>query len=978
MSRSYLLSGAAAVACIVAASAPACAQSVQEFRIPPGPMSEALTAFGRQSAHQIFFTSDTVAGLRSPGVSGRLETGAALDRLLAGSGLSWTQSRPGVFAVQRARRASIDEAVEIDDIVVTGTLLRSSGPPSSPIVSLDREALDRTGYATAAEAIVALPQNYAGSSTPVVQLANADRQGSNTIASTGVNLRGLGPASTLVLINGRRMAGTGFRAEFADISALPSAAVERVDILLDGASALYGSDAVAGVVNVILRRSSDGQESRLRLAAAQGGAEDVMASHILGRTWGTGSAYLSYEHQQTNALNSQDRVYTADGNLRPFGGTDHRLIFSVPGNIVAFDPSVAAFVAQYGIRPAASGTAQQPSDFAFRSPNLQGPYVGVDLIPSITRHGVYARMRQEIGEHLEISADARYNYRDVAFAGPAPIALMSVTAANPFFVSPNGSATQLIGYSFLGDLGNTRQRGSSESYGFTLGAEYEIGAWSVEGYIAHAEEAGQVHVPGQVNSLFLNEALGATPDNAANAYRAAVDGFFNPYGAGTANPAAVLDFIGSGFAASRNHSTASSANFLASGSLFTLPAGEVQLAIGAQWRRETFETRSTSFLSTPAPVTVSIPERERTINAVFAEVRMPLVGPENSLTGVRSLDLSVAARFEDYSDFGTTTNPKVGLVWSPAKDWTIRASWGTSFRAAALPQIYDRSTVSPTFFARADGSRALAIQLDGGHPNLKPELADTFSLGVDYRSSNAFAVSANYFETSFTDRIARPVSENLAGVLTDPTLTAFVTLVNPGTSAADLALVQDYLSRPEFVSSTNYPATSYAAIVDARWVNTGAVLVRGLDFSARYPITLGDIRIAMDASASHILDYETQATPTSDVRAVDGLIGYPVRFRSRAGATLTRGVLGAGVYWNHVSAYEDRFQRRIDQWDTLDVQATWSPGGARFDGLTAALTIQNILDQDPPFYDAATGVGFDPGQGNLLGRVVSVQLTKRW
>ena len=977
MSRSYLLSGAAAVACIVAASAPACAQSVREFRIPPGPMAEALTAFGRQSGHQIFFTSEMVAGLRSPGVSGRLEPGAALDRLLAGSGLTWTQSRPGVFAVQRAGMASL-EAVEIDDIIVTGTLLRSSGPPSSPVVSLNREDLDRTGYATAAEAIVALPQNYAGSSTPVVQLANADRQGSNTIASTGVNLRGLGPASTLVLINGRRMAGTGFRGEFADISALPSAAVERVDVLLDGASALYGSDAVAGVVNVILRRSFDGQESRLRLSAAQGGAEDVMASHILGRTWGAGSAYLSYEHQQTNALNAQDRAYTADGDLRPFGGTDHRLTFSAPGNIVAFDPSVAAFVAQYGIRPGASGTAQQPSDFAFQSPNLQGPYVGVDLIPAITRHGVYARVRQALGERLEVSADARYNYRDVAFVGPAPIALMSVTSANPFFVSPNGSASQLIGYSFVGDLGNTRQRGSSESYGFTLGAEYEIGAWSVEGYIAHAEEAGEIQVSGQVNSLFLNEAVGATPDNPATAYRPAVDGFFNPYGAGTANQATVLDFIGSGFATSRNHSAASSANLLANGSLFTLPAGEVQLAIGAQSRRETFETRSTNFLSTLAPVTVAVPERSRTINAVFGEIRLPLVGPESNRPGVRSLDLSVAARFEDYSDFGTTTNPKIGLVWSPVEDWVIRTSWGTSFRAAALPQIHDRSTVSSTFFAREDGSRALAIQLDGGNPDLKPEAADTFSFGVDYGPRTSFTVSANYFETRFNDRIARPVSENLTGVLTDPTLTPFVTLVNPGTSAADLALVQDYLSRPEFISSTSYPATSYAAIVDARWVNTGVVLVRGLDFSARYPISLGDVHVAMDASASYILDYETQSTPTSEVRAVDGLIGYPVRFKSRAGATVTRGVLSAGLYWNHVSAYQDRFQRRIAEWDTLDVQASWSPGDARFEGLTAALTIQNLLDQDPPFYDAATGVGFDPGQGNLLGRVISLQLTQRW
>ncbi|OYX21463.1 MAG: hypothetical protein B7Z09_00535 [Brevundimonas diminuta] len=110
---------------------------------------------------------------------------------------------------------------------------------------LDRDALDRRGFGTVAEALTDLPQNYAGSATPVVQLAGSDRGGSNAVYATGINLRGLGPASTLVLVNGRRLAGTGFRGEFADASALPSAAVERVDVLLDGASALYRSNAVS-------------------------------------------------------------------------------------------------------------------------------------------------------------------------------------------------------------------------------------------------------------------------------------------------------------------------------------------------------------------------------------------------------------------------------------------------------------------------------------------------------------------------------------------------------------------------------------------------------------------------------------------------------------------------------------------------------------------------------------------------------------
>ena len=981
MNRSSLLSCSALVACVLAVSTSACAQEAREFNIPAGSLRDALNLFATQSDQQIFFSGDLVAGLRSDGLWGRYAPSDALNALLRGSGLTWSQTRPGVIFLRRSGEAlqSAEVATEIEGVIVTGTLLKSSGPPSSPVVTLDRDALDRRGFATVAEAITDLPQNYAGSSTPVVQLTNADRQGSNTIVSTGVNLRGLGPASTLVLINGRRMAGTGFRGEFADISALPSAAVERVDILLDGASALYGADAVAGVVNVILRRAFDGQESRVRVSAAEGGAEDLMVSHLAGRTWSSGSAYLSYEYQTTNALSSRDRAYTADGDLRPFGGTDRRLIFAAPGNLVAFDPAIAAFVAQYAIRPGAAGYAQQPSDFVAGAANLQSPTLGVDLIPAVERQGLYGRVRQSLGDRLDVSADVRYNRREVAFAGPASIALMTVTRANPWFVSPTSAATQAIGYSFIGDLGNTRQSGSSESYGATVGATYELGAdWSLDGYLAYAEETGEVEVPGQVNTRFLNEALGTTPDDPATPYRAAVDGYFNPYGAGAANSRAVLDFIGSGFSRSRNHSRASSANVLAEGPLMSLPGGELRVAIGAQVRRETFETGSTSFGSTAVPVTSRVPERERTIRAVFAEANVPLVGPDNAQPGVRSLDLSIAARFEDYSDFGRTTNPKIGLVWSPIDDLAVRASWGTSFRAAALPQIFDLSTVSGTFFARPDGSRALAVQLGGGNPDLKPETADTFTLGFDYGRVGRFTVSANYFDTRFTDRIARPVSENLAGVLSDPTLTSFVTLVSPGTNAADLALVQSYINRPDFISSTVFPATNYAAIVDARWINTGAVRVRGFDLAGQYPIEWGEGRLVLDVSGSYVLDYESQTTPTAPVRQLAGQIGFPVRLRSRAGATWSRGDVGVSLHWNHVEAYRDRLGTQIDGWNTADFQANWSPTAGPFAGLRAFLTVHNLFDEEPPFYDAPTGYGFDPGEGNLLGRVVALQLVKRW
>ena len=983
MSRSGLLSGSAVIACAVSISTSACAQQTRSFDIPSGSLRDGLILFATQSDQQILFTPDLVAGRQTAGLRGRWAPGAALDQLLAGSGLAASETRPGVLVLRRASSASLagdpgTEVAEVAEVLVTGTLLRSSGSIASPVVVLDRAALDRRGLGTVAEALTDLPQNYSGTSTPIVQLTSSDRSGSNTVMSTGMNLRGLGAASTLVLVNGRRLAGTGYRGEFADVSALPSAAVERVDVLLDGASALYGADAVAGVVNVILRRSFDGFETRVRASSARGGADDLIVSQLAGKTWSSGSAYLSWEYQTMNALSALDRPYTADGDLRPYGGTDHRNIFSTPGNIVAFDAPTASYVSRFAIRPNASGTAQTPGDFVAGGTNLQVTSLGLDLLPEMQRQSLYGRLRQSLGDRLDLSADLRYSRRTYEHTAGGSVGLFNVTRNNPYFVSPNGAASHMIAYSFLKDLGGDERSGRSESLGLTAGGTFDLGrGWSADGYLAFAQERGHVQTLGRVHTRYLNEALGTTADDPSTPFRAAVDGYFNPYGAGTANSRAVLDFIGSGYTKIDDQSRHSSANLLLRGPLLTLPGGAVEAAVGVQVRREAFDTTTDVFGTTAAPVVTVTPTRERTVQGVFAEARIPVVGPDNGRRGLRSLELSVAGRWEDYDDFGSTANPKLGVVWSPARDLALRASWGTSFRAPALEHTRAPSGASTMFFTRADGSRALGLYLAGGNPNLVPETADTFTSGVDFRRPGGLSISANYFDTRFTDRIAQPVTENLAGVLFDPALAPFVTLVSPATNAADLALIEAWTRRPEFNNTGQYPSTSFAAIVDARWVNTGDVRVRGFDLSGRYPFEVGAGRLILDGSASYILDYETRPTPTAPVRKVVDLVGYPVSLRSRVGATWFRGDVSLGAHWSHVADYKDRLGATVKAWNTVDAQLGWTPSTG-FKGVRLALSVQNLFDADPPFYDAASGFGFDPGQASLLGRVVSLQLTRRW
>lgn len=973
--------GAAAIAACVAFAAPAIAQDERVFDIPAGPLEGALALFAVQSEHQLLFATEMVAGRETSGVSGRLKVTDALDRLLAGSSLSWRQTRPGVIVLRRAGPTPSAEVLfppaAVDDIIVTGSLLRQSGELASPVVQIDRDALDASGRGTVADLLTALPQNYAGSGSPSAKLTLADRSGSNSVVSTGVNLRGLGPDATLVLINGRRLAGTGFRAEFADVSALPSAAVERVDILLDGASALYGSDAVAGVVNIIMKRQFDGQETRLRASSASGGAEDLQIAHTAGKAWSSGAALLSVEYQTVNGLSSLDRDYTATGDLRPFGGSDWRTLFSAPGNIVAYDPARGGYVSRYAIRPGASGVAETPADFAAGSSNLEANGLGVDLLPEIERASLYGRFRQSLGDRVDLSGDVRFSHRDYGFTSFPYVTLLDVGAANPHFVSPDGSTAHQIAYSFSGDLGGTRQEGSSESLGLTLGADLDLGRdWSLSTYVAHAEERGESWNRNQAHAGFLSEALGNVADNPDTAFSAARDGYFNPFGAGAANNPAVLAFVGQGYSGALDRSQSQTVNALFEGPLWRLPAGDIRVAIGAQYRKERFATRSETFLSSVTPTRLVTPARSRDVSALFGEARVPLV-TQGDRPGLHRLELSFAGRIEAYEDQGSTSNPKLGIVWSPTQPLTLRASYGTSFRAPALPEMFDPERGAPTFVTDSAGARVLAIYRYGGNVDLEPEEAETLTAGFDYRPQNGARLAVSYFDTQFTDRISQPLAASLANALTDPALAPFVTRVDPSNDAADLALVEGFRANPGY-ALTAFPATSYGLILDARWVNAAAVTVRGVDLTASYPLTIGGHRVDLDASASQLLDYETQLTAAARPTDRLGQVGYPAELRARAGASWTSGAWGASLHWSHVAGATDATGQGIDAWNTADAQLRWAPDVGPLREIDIALSVQNLFDADPPFYNSSTGYGFDPGQADMLGRVVALQMTKRW
>ncbi len=218
-------------------------EAVRAFSIGAGPLERSLPVFAQQSGLQILYPSALVAGRQSQAVTGNLTAEAALAQLLRGTGLTYRQSRPNVFVlIDPSARAETDaEATQLEEVVVTGSYFRGVDSPS-PVTVLTQDDVARQGRATVAETLAALPQNFTGAAYEGSANTGADRSARNSGAATGLNLRGLGADATLVLVNGRRIAGTGISGDFADVSNIPSSAIARVDVLLDGASALYGAD----------------------------------------------------------------------------------------------------------------------------------------------------------------------------------------------------------------------------------------------------------------------------------------------------------------------------------------------------------------------------------------------------------------------------------------------------------------------------------------------------------------------------------------------------------------------------------------------------------------------------------------------------------------------------------------------------------------------------------------------------------------
>ncbi|UZK67856.1 TonB-dependent receptor [Sphingomonas sp. M1-B02] len=968
------------------------AQAAQSYRFSLSGLSldAALRQYSRITGRQIIFRPETVAGRPAPKLIGTYDADTALALLLNGVTVRVEHVRPDVIVISAAGDAAqVSEIAPVqgrdmeaaaqasEPIVVTGTTIRGAMPAGASVTTIDRRAIDRSTRASVADVVSLLPQNSGATGSDAATLGILDRSSLNYSLASSPNLRGLGSDATLTLVNGRRQAGSGGRGDYSDLSTIPLAAVERIEVLKDGASAIYGSDAIGGVVNIILKQDYEGADTRLRSGIGTSGAPaNYQASQLAGVRWGGGGVLVAYEYDRRGSLASSERAVTRSADLRPLGGSDWRSYLSAPGTVLRYDTVARAYVPAFAIPASTDRPSRQ--DFT-PGRNLESQFELTDTLPLQERHSVYVRGDQEVASGIEFFLEGRWARRRFSYALPPSTATIAVTAANPYFASPDGTPATIIAYSFGDDLGPIDARGWVDAASITGGMTADIwSGWQLDAYFLHSRERSGSTTSNKINSSALSEALGTAPDNPATQFRAARDGYFNPFGSGMSNSQSVLRFIGSGVSGSTGRSSLATAVAKLDGPLLRLPAGSLRLAVGGAWRGETLESGGFNFDSGTAPRPVSTTYADRQIKAVFGELSIPVFDVAQD-AGPGKLDLSAAIRHEEYSDFGKTTTPKVGATWRIAGPLSLRASWGRSFRAPALPEIYSTFGVSPTLLPTGAGTTTPVLFLSGGNPALKPETADTITGGLAFQMSRRVRLDINYFRTRFVNRIDRPALQSILTALTDASLSPFVERLDPVTNPADLARVQTLLADPGAVDVDALPINSYRAIVDGRYVNTSKVEVEGLDVEVDANMALGAGTISATAGASYLFRYSQQITPTAPTLGLVSTVGYPARFKSRSSLDWSDGGFGATLSATYVGSYRDIDSvpsRRVPAWLTFDLQLRATPQSAR--GFTLSLDARNLFDRSPPFVNRAAGVGYDPANADVLGRLISVQVSKTW
>ncbi len=872
---------------------------------------------------------------------------------------------PALFCavpIHNAAAANPQESTDLEEVVVTGTHIHGADPAGSKPIIITREQIDASGYERVEDVLSSVTQNFNRAN-----VAARDGAEINNFFDRGaeVQLRGLGVGTTLTLVNGERQGAAGYQGSFTDVSSIPGSAVERIEILPEGSSALYGSDAIGGVVNIILRKDFEGFEARARGASAGGDATERTIAGLWGHASTDGHALLGLQYDDSRALPCSARGYcAAGGDLRRFGGTDWRGVGGNPGTLL--DPNTQLPIA--AIPHGQDGTNLTASQLIPGAVNYTNLALDNDVLPKQIMRSAFLSAAYNLSSHWELSVEGRYSSRPFETTFPQSVGFYSVPAGNAF---NHLGGPVLVAYDFTADVGPVVDSGRTETSFISTGFTGVLSrGWQLRLATAYSKSSNDFLETNTLNTDAVAGPLSSADPGAA----------LNLFGDGShSNPTvlAALRHQSIPYQASNVFTTAL-ASVIADGPLITGPAGPIRLAVGADSRRE----HSTGLNIADLPE-----NRGRDVVAGFAELAVPLMAAPADST-LNRLDLSLAARYDHYSDAGTTFNPKVGLTWRPLRALGMRGNWGTSFRAPPFiwsnPDQTGDAQVENIIDPKSPIGSSRALELIGAMKGVKPETSTAWTVGADVTPAalRNLSLSVTYFDIDYEGKIGPPGS--YAGLfLTQEAALAPLITRNP--TPAQLAAACQGIVR--FVpGSIGTCDQSIAVIVDNRFRNLARRKTRGVDVTLNYALDTGRGKWALGLNGTYTLVFKQQITDTAPVVDFVNTVGNPLKLRVAAHLSwsLRRWMLLTTV--NHSGAYQDGSvpARGVDAWTTVDLSLGYRVEGGQgwLADSQCSLGVINLFDRPPPFvnqFDSQSGnFGYDAASASLLGRQVSLQIVKRW
>jgi len=897
----------------------------------------------------------------------------------------------GVLMLAMASASAVAAEGAVEEVVVTGSYIKrlSQEDSISPITNLGRAEIDNTGILTNQELIRWLPSN-----TGSENQADALTQG-GTPGTANINLRGLGLGSTLVLINGRRQtvssaAGNGGDT-FVDINALmPMIMMENVEILKDGAAAIYGSDAVAGVANYKTRDDFQGFEVRgdWQATSQDDDHEDRSIQAIFGTDNGsTTSLVAAFSYFKREGFFLGERDFPRN-TVSSFGQPGSYLLTAppttgVPGTPGVFnaDPGCATATGAFA---APDGTGNTLCFFDF------GP--SYSLVPDETRTQFYAVAEHSMSEYFNLRGEFGYSQNDIAggYSPSFPFLAFPLVGAdhpgNPWGV-PVAARTRVIGDG-LGAPGSGRviNTADHETTRYVIGADgiLGMGNWTYD--LSYTRSRNDLLITGEDQSLSrVNLALqgfGGVNCNPLTGTAGQGDClYFNPFAnALTAEPGdpqyntpEVLSYV-----TARNPSDTTSEldviDLILSGDVFEMPAGPVGLAIGYQ-RREENRNADLSDIANAEDLAFLIGDpdsrADRDVEAVFAETLVPIFDGDAG-----SLEAQLAVRYEDYSSGFDSTDPKIGLLYRRGLNFSARATWGTSFRA---PTLFQQNVRDTTLNATLDPFSSPAPVFIGwtAEPNseLQPEEAETFNIGFTVSPLENLVISVDYFNTEYTDRLVQESGQQLI-------LQEAAALGGAGCTLADITTAPDpaclALRNPQIIRD----ATAGTPLrVNVNRFNAASLETDGVDLevSYNYDTDLGSFSILHNTSFVNSFELD----PGGGAPKIEGAgkrnnqnpLANPVpEIRSNTVFGFLRGGWSANLVARYIDEYEEDNGAPIDEWWVFDLNLGFAvPVG---DG-EAQVTVGalNLFDEDPP--DATGNVndfGYDTKTHDPRGRMLMMRV----